>query len=93
MSRPVRPDWELIPLEVVGPLWFGTRLAEVAAALPDLTALRRFQADPTSRRTLGVEFASGRAEPAVRAYFVDDRLSCVAADAAHGPQVTPWGTS
>ncbi|MFJ6053413.1 hypothetical protein [Streptomyces sp. NPDC092307] len=91
MSRPVRPDRELMPPQGVGPLWFGMRLAEVAAALPDLTALRRFQADPASRRTLGVEFAAGRAEPAVRTYFVDDRLSCVAADAAHGPQVTLWG--
>ncbi|MFJ6498597.1 hypothetical protein [Streptomyces virginiae] len=91
MSRPTRPDWELTPLEGVGPLRFGMRLAEVVAALPELTALRRFQADPTSRETLGVEFASGPAEPAVHAYFVDGRLFCVAADAAHGPQITLWG--
>ncbi|WP_371592140.1 hypothetical protein [Streptomyces virginiae] len=91
MSRPTRPDWELTPLEGVGPLRFGMRLAEVVAALPDLTALRRFQADPTYRETLGVEFAAAPAEPAVPAYFVDGRLFCVAADAAHGPQVTLWG--
>ncbi|MFF5780275.1 hypothetical protein ACFY7Y_25460 [Streptomyces virginiae] len=87
----MRPEWELMPLEGVGPLRFGMRLAEVVAALPDLTALRRFQADPASRETLGVEFASGPAEPAVRANFVDGRLFCVAADAARGPQVTLWG--
>ncbi|MEY2229010.1 hypothetical protein [Streptomyces sp. BF23-19] len=91
MSRPTRPDWELTPLEGVGPLRFGMRLAEVAAAVPDLTTLRHFRADPSSRETLGVEFASGPAEPAVHAYFVDGRLFCVAADAAHGPQVTLWG--
>ncbi|WP_328863720.1 hypothetical protein [Streptomyces virginiae] len=91
MSRPTRSHWELTPLEGVGPLRFGMRLAEVAAALPDLTVLRHFRADPSSRETLGVEFASRPAEPAVHAYFVDGRLFCVAADAAHGPQVSLWG--
>ncbi len=80
-----------MPLEGVGPLRFGMRPAEVAAALPDLTARRRFQADPTFRGKVGVEFVVGRAEPAVHAYFVGDRLFCVAADAVHGPQVALWG--
>lgn len=72
------------------PLSFDMRLAEGAAALPGMTELRRFQADP-SYETLGLEFGTGRAEPAVYAYFVDGRLFCVAVDAVHGPQVTLWG--
>ncbi|MGW7332399.1 hypothetical protein ACWGIU_28130 [Streptomyces sp. NPDC054840] len=91
MRRPARWDWELMPLEGVGPLWFGMPFAEVASALPDMTALRRFQADPSSRGTLGVEFGTGRAKPAVYAYFADGRLFCVAADAAHGPRIALWG--
>ncbi|WP_314251582.1 hypothetical protein [Streptomyces sp. DSM 40907] len=91
MRRPSRWDWELMPLEGVGPLRFGMRIAEVAAALPGMTALRRFQADPSFREILGVEFGTGRAEPAVYAYFVEGRLFCVASDAVRGPQVTLWG--
>ncbi|WP_326793269.1 hypothetical protein OHA79_43715 [Streptomyces sp. NBC_00841] len=88
---PARLDWELMPLEGVGPLCFGMRIAEVAAVLPGMTELRRFQADPSFQETVGVEFGTGRAEPAVYAYFVDGRLFCVAGDAIHGPQVTLWG--
>ncbi|MEV4928104.1 hypothetical protein [Streptomyces roseoverticillatus] len=84
-------DWELVPLEGVGPLSFGMRIAEVAAVLPGMTELRRFQADPSFRETRGVEFGTGRAEPAVYAYFIGGRLFCVAVDAVHGPQVTLWG--
>ncbi|MEY9963494.1 hypothetical protein ABIA33_001527 [Streptacidiphilus sp. MAP12-16] len=86
-----RAGWELMPLEGVGPLCFGVSITEVAAVLPGMTELRRFQADPSSRETLGVEFGLGPAEPAVYAYFVGSRLFCVAVDAVHGPQVTLWG--
>ncbi|MFD9687794.1 hypothetical protein ACFWXO_18775 [Kitasatospora sp. NPDC059088] len=79
-----RLNWELTPLEGVGPLCFGMRINEVAAVLLGMTELRRFQADPSFREILGVEFGTGRAEPAVFAYFVDGRLSCVALDAVHG---------
>ncbi|MFD8910398.1 hypothetical protein [Streptomyces sp. NPDC059575] len=82
-------DWELMPLEGVGPLWFGMRIAEVAGALSGMTELRRLQADPSFPETLGVEF--GTTEPAVHTYFVDGRLFCVSVDALRGPQVTLWG--
>lgn len=85
-----RLDWELMPLEGVGPLCFGMCITEVAAVLPGMTELRRFKAAPFSE-TLGVEFGVGRAKPAVYAYFIDGRLFCVAVDAVHGPQVTLWG--
>lgn len=67
------------------------RITEVAAALPGMTELRRFQADPSFPETLGVEFGTGREEPAAYSYFVDGRLFCVAVDAVHGPQVTLRG--
>jgi hypothetical protein len=86
-----RWDWELMPLEGVGPLCFGMRITEVAAVLPGMAELRRFQAEPSFGEALGVEFGMGRAKPAVYAYFVDGRLFCVAVDAVHGPQVTLWG--
>jgi hypothetical protein len=86
-----RLSWELMPLESVGPLSFGMRVAEVAAVLPGMSELRRFEADPSFRETVGVEFGTGPAEPAVYSYFVDGRLFCVATDAVHGPQVTLWG--
>ncbi|MGW4896165.1 hypothetical protein ACWEQL_28500 [Kitasatospora sp. NPDC004240] len=88
VQGPARVEWELEPLKGIGPLWFGIRDAEVAAALPGMTELRRFQGDSES---LGVEFGPAPGEPAVVAYFYKDRLYCVAADAAHGPQVTLWG--
>ncbi|MYZ39363.1 MULTISPECIES: hypothetical protein [unclassified Streptomyces] len=84
-------DWELMPLEGVGPLCFGMQIAEVAAVLPGTTELRRFQADPAFREIVGVEFGTERVEPVVYAYFIDGRLFCVAVDAVHGPQVTLWG--
>lgn len=83
-----RVEWELAPLEGIGPLWFGMRAAEVAAALPGMEELRRFQADSES---LGVEFGTAPGEPAVVGYFYEGRLYCTAADAAYGPQVTLWG--
>lgn len=44
---PTRLEWELMPLEGVGPLCFGMRITEVAAVLlPGMAELRRFQADP-----------------------------------------------
>lgn len=91
VKKPARLQWELMPLEGVGPLCFGMRINQVAAVLPGMTELRRFQADPSFREILGVEFGTGRAEPAVYAYFMDGRLFCVAIDAVHGPQVTLWG--
>ncbi|MER6378132.1 hypothetical protein ABT255_60315 [Streptomyces mirabilis] len=69
-----RLDWELMPLEGVGPLCFGMRITEVAAVLPGMTELRRFKAAPFSE-TLGVEFGMGRAKPAVYAYFIGGRCS------------------
>ncbi|MFF3950974.1 hypothetical protein ACFYYN_40160 [Streptomyces sp. NPDC001902] len=84
-------DWELMPLEGVGPLCFGMPVAEVAAVLPGMAELRRFQAAPSFPGTLGVEFGNACAEPAVYAYFIDGRLFCVAVDAVRGPQVTLWG--
>jgi hypothetical protein len=91
VKGPARLDWELMPLEGVGPLCFGMRVTEVAAVLPGMAELRRFQADPSFREILGVEFGKGCAEPAVYAYFIDGRLFCVAVDAVRGPQVTLWG--
>ncbi|MEV6393420.1 hypothetical protein AB0M39_01290 [Streptomyces sp. NPDC051907] len=91
VKRPARVDWELMPLEGVGPLCFGMPIAEVAAVLPGMAELRRFQADPSFREILGVEFGTGPAEPAVYAYFADGLLFCVAVDAVHGPQMTLWG--
>ena len=84
---PARLDWELMPLEGVGPLCFGMRITEVAAVLPGMTELRRFQAGPF-QETLGVESGMEHAKPAVYTYFIDGRLFCVAVDAVHGPQVT-----
>ncbi|MFE0628872.1 hypothetical protein ACFW3D_18155 [Streptomyces sp. NPDC058864] len=84
-------DWELMPLEGVGPLCFGMGVTEVAAELPGMTELRRFQADPAFQEILGVEFGTRGVGPAVYAYFIDGRLFCVAMDAVHGPQVTLWG--
>jgi hypothetical protein len=91
VKGPARGDWELMPLESVGPLCFGMRITEVAAVLPSMTELRRFQAAPLFPETLGVEFGMGREEPAVYSYFVDGRLFGVAVDTVHGPQVTLWG--
>ena len=91
VTEPAPADWELMPLESVGPLRFGMRVTEVAAVLPGMTEVRRFQADPSFPETLGVEFGTGPAEPAVYAYFVGGQLFCVAVDAVHGPQVTLWG--
>lgn len=91
MKESARLDWELMPLEGVGPLCFGMRIAEVAAALLGMTELRRFQAAPSFQDPLGVEFGTGHAKPAVRTYFTDGQLFCVAVDAVHGPQVTLWG--
>lgn len=91
VKKPARLQWELMPLEGVGPLCFGMRINQVAAVLPGMTELRRFQADPSFREILGVEFGTGCAEPAVYAYFMDGRLFCVAIDAVYGPQVTLWG--
>ncbi|GAA3204943.1 hypothetical protein GCM10020256_00060 [Streptomyces thermocoprophilus] len=91
VKGPERWAWELTPLEGVGPLRFGLRVTEVAAVLPDMSELRRFQADPWFPKTLGMEFGAGRGEPAVSCYFIDGRLFCVAVDGVHGPQVTLWG--
>jgi hypothetical protein len=66
------------------------RLSEVVEALPGMTELRRFRASPWWE-TLGVEFGTGRAKPALYTYFVDGQLFCVAVDAVRGPQVTLWG--
>lgn len=79
-----------MPLEGVGPLRFGMRVSEVTAVLPGMTEIRRFQAAPSCRETLGVEFGTGCASPAVYAYFIEGRLFCVAVDAVCGPQVTLW---
>ncbi|WTX00182.1 hypothetical protein OG216_45580 [Streptomycetaceae bacterium NBC_01309] len=84
-------DWELVPLESVGPLRFGMRIAEVAAALPGMIELRRFQADPHFEEIGGVEFGTRHAEPAVYAYLVDGGLFCIGVDAVRGPQVRLWG--
>ncbi|EMF02289.1 hypothetical protein J7W19_08995 [Streptomyces mobaraensis NBRC 13819 = DSM 40847] len=84
-------DWELVPLEGVGPLSFGTPLAEVTAGLPGMAELRRFRADPSFPGILGVEFGTEPEKPAVSAYFTDGRLFCVAADAVHGPRILLWG--
>jgi hypothetical protein len=78
-------------LEAVGPLCFGMNTAEAAAALPDMIELRRFQADPSFREILGLEFGAAPSEPAVYAYFIDSLLFCVAVEAVRGPQVTLWG--
>ncbi|WP_329316645.1 hypothetical protein [Streptomyces sp. NBC_01278] len=59
MKRPARVDWELMPLNGVGPLCFGMPITEVAAVLPGMAELRRFQADPSFREILGVEFGTG----------------------------------
>jgi len=94
LIEPERLDWELTPLEGVGPLRFGMGVAEVAAAMSGMTEVRQFQPGPWTRETLGVEFGRGSAtsaEPSVYAYFIDDRLFCVAVDAVRGPQVTLWG--
>ncbi|MER5961453.1 hypothetical protein [Streptomyces sp. NPDC002057] len=80
-----------MPLEGIGPLWFGMGIAEVAAVLPSMPEPRRFQADPSFPETLGLEFGTSPAEPGVYAYFVGGRLFCVAVDAVHGPQVPLWG--
>lgn len=83
-----RPLWVLTPLESVGPLHFGMLAGEVEAALPEALVLRRFQADPYFPEISGVQFGFRPAAPAVYAYFDGaGRLSCMAADAAHGPQV------
>lgn len=87
----VRPAWDLLPLEGVGPLCFGMNTAEVAAVPPDMIELRRFQADPSFPEILGLEFGAKSSEPAVYAYFAGDVLSCVAVEAVRGPQVTLWG--
>ncbi|MEU0990662.1 hypothetical protein [Streptomyces sp. NPDC005953] len=90
-QKPERVEWELMPLDGVGPLCFGMRIPEVAAVLPGMTELRRFQADPWGPEPLGVEFGTGVGEPAVYGYFIAGKLFCVAVDAAHGPQVALWG--
>ncbi|WP_043175865.1 hypothetical protein [Streptomyces sp. NRRL B-24484] len=86
---PGRPVWVLPPLEGVGPLRFGMRAEEVAAAVPDAHWLGRFEAEPYWPEILGLRFGFRPAVPAVYAYFDGPgRLFCVAADAAAGPQVT-----
>ncbi|RKT09888.1 hypothetical protein BX285_7006 [Streptomyces sp. 1114.5] len=65
VARPARAVWELMPLEGVGPVCFGMRIAEVTAVLPGMTELRRFQAEPWEPGTLGVEFGTEPAAPAV----------------------------
>ena len=73
-----RAQWELRPLAGVGPLRFGTGLAEVAQALG---------VEPAPVRTAEhwVFHAAG-----VTVYFWgdNDELYCVAVDALIGPQVT-----
>jgi hypothetical protein len=72
-----RGQWELRPLAGVGPLRFGTGLADVAQALG---------VEPAPVRTAEhwVFHAAG-----VTVYFGDnDKLYCVAVDALIGPQVT-----
>ena len=91
VSRPARANWELMPLDGVGPLRFGMPITEVTAALSGMRELRRFQAGPSEPDTLGVAFGTEPVEPAVYGYFISDRLFCVAVDAAFGPQVTLWG--
>jgi hypothetical protein len=89
VDGPTRPAWTLVPLGSVGPLRFGMRANDAAAALPGMIELRRFQADPHFPRTLGAQFGIGPTAPAVYTYFDDaDRLFCVAVDAARGPQVS-----
>ncbi|MFB6707645.1 hypothetical protein ACFCW6_23385 [Streptomyces sp. NPDC056333] len=75
VKGPARLDRELTPLESIGPLRFGMSVDEVAALLPGMTELRRFQADPSFRETLGVEFGTAPAEPAAYTYFFDRRCS------------------
>ena len=91
VSRPTRANWELMPLDGVGPLRFGMPITEVTAALSGMRELRRFQAGPSEPDILGVAFGTEPVEPAVYGYFISDRLFCVAVDAAFGPQVTLWG--
>ncbi|MFG3055466.1 hypothetical protein ACGFZP_31600 [Kitasatospora sp. NPDC048239] len=89
--RRARTDWELMPLDGVGPLRFGMPIIEVAAALSGMSELHRFQAGPSEPNTLGVAFGERPTEPAVYGYFIRGQLFCVAVDAAFGPQVTLWG--
>lgn len=91
VTGPGRSEWELLPLESVGPLDFGMCRSEVAARLQGMTESRRFQAQPSFPEILGVEFGAGPGKPAVYTYFDDGRLFCVAVDAVHGPQVKLWG--
>lgn len=86
-ARPLRPRWELAPLEGVGPLRFGMSADEVAAVLPDALVLSRFQADPSFRDVVGIQLGFWSGEPAVHVYFTSGRLYCIAADAAFGPHV------
>lgn len=88
-----RLAWNMTPLEGVGPLRFGMLADEVHAALPDFRVLGRFQADPYFPEIDGVQLGFHPAAPAVYAYFDrTGRLFCLAADAAHGPQVSLNGT-
>ncbi|MFJ9713846.1 hypothetical protein [Streptomyces sp. NPDC101234] len=84
-------DWELMPLEGVGPLRFGMRITDVAAVLPGMHDRAASVPGRPLFGALGVEFGMGHAKPAVYAYFIDDRLFCVAVDEVHGPQLTLWG--
>ena len=80
--------WVLTPLDNVGPLRFGISADEVEEALPGARELSRFQADPFFPEILGIQYGLQSAAPAVFTYFDGvGRLFCVAADAAHGPQV------
>ncbi|MFJ3215009.1 hypothetical protein ACIPLC_03685 [Kitasatospora sp. NPDC086801] len=89
VDGPTRPVWALVPLESIGPLHFGTGINDVAALLPGMVELRRFQADPHYPHILGAQFGIGPEAPCVYTYFDDaGRLFCVAVDAAWGPQVT-----
>jgi hypothetical protein len=87
-QEPARPVWVLTPLDNVGPLRCGMSADEVEEALPGARELSRFQADPFFPEILGIQYGLQSAAPAVFTYFDGvGRLSCVAADAAHGPQV------
>ncbi|WP_406088345.1 hypothetical protein [Streptomyces virginiae] len=72
-------QWAWIPLVAVGPLEFGMRPDEVAAALDE----------PTRRSRLGVNADVYFPDPGVTAYFTDaGHLAAVALCASTGPQVS-----
>ncbi|MEV6039082.1 hypothetical protein AB0L65_48620 [Nonomuraea sp. NPDC052116] len=84
-----RLQWDFTPLVSVGPLWFGMSHDEVVAELD--TDVPSSGSDRWGVRRAWFHLPTSYGSALTTYYAGSGRLSCIAVDALHGPQVTMEG--